>query len=135
MRAYEFASPGLNQAQIGLFDPGVPDVPYLYTQAAVSPSGDRFTFQPFDVPVKAQGSQILETALAQKGPNGWLDVESLAPPLTKPSGENKSISHNTVSVSPDFTESIALSDQPLAGPDSPPEWVSISVTPTTPTSR
>ena len=73
--------------------------------------------QPDRCAVKALGSHIVETVVATRGANGWQEVESLAPPNVETTGEYTGPLHSAISVSPDFTESVVITDQPIAGPD------------------
>ena len=92
----------------------------MHAYGSVAPDGNHVTINPIDAPVKALGSHIVETVVASRGADGWQEVESLAPPNVETTGEYTGPLHAAISVSPDFTESVVITDQPIAGPDSPP---------------
>lgn len=104
-RAYEWASPGLNNAR--------PSTP-----SKVAPDGTSFTFRSTDAVDDAHASEaFFNINLAARGSDGWAVKSLNAPILARLNGY---FAGGTVkAVSDDFSQSVVVSSQPLAGPSSP----------------
>jgi hypothetical protein len=104
-RAYEWVTPGLNGATIS---------PY---QGVTQPDGGAILFRTIDAAEDAESSASVENfALASRGSSGW-STRTLSPPTPEQIGIFKQTQMQAVS--PDFSQSVVLTTQPLAGAGSP----------------
>lgn len=111
-RAYELATPGLNEAAPAGGWPGI-------EVEGVRADGSAIAFRAESAPDQSAGAtSTADTVLAVRGPGGW-GTRSLAAPTPEPSGTYFGSDSSTVGLSRDLTQAVIWSNQPLAGPASP----------------
>ena len=110
-RAYELTTPGLNDAAPATW----PDV----SVQGVTADGSAIAFLAAATPLDAEGATpASNTVLARRGTLGW-GTRSLSGPTPLASSTYFGQTATTVGLSEDLTQSVQLSNQPLAGGASP----------------
>jgi hypothetical protein len=111
-RAFEFATPGLNGA-------APPEGWPAISVEGMLADGSALAFLGADAPADAQGAATTANVIvARRGTSGWA-TKSLSAPTPLTSADDFGAERSTVGLSADLSESVAWSNQPLAGPSSP----------------
>jgi hypothetical protein len=112
-RVYEWATPGLNQANVSLIKTGVRS------------DGAAIWFESLNAPLDAEGAYLFGRIAAIRGPNGWT-TRGLSGAIPTTQGNFEFETTETTLVSSNVSETVVQSNLPLAGVNSP-EGVSFYV--------